>query len=160
MANTNKNRRAVTSPVRFEGGMRFKGMRRVPQPDKPLITIITATFNAAEYLPYTIRSIRAQEYENIQWIVVDGASKDGTVDLLKENEDVIDYWMSEPDEGIYDAWNKACLHVRGEWIQFIGAGDELASTTVLTQMSEFLVNAYPDHEIVYGKIQYLSEKKG
>ena len=129
------------------------------QPGKPLLTIITATFNAVEHLPFTIKSIRAQTYENIQWIVVDGASGDGTVALLKQNEDIIDYWISEPDNGIYEAWNKACLHVRGEWVIFIGAGDELASATMLAKMSEVLATAYPDYEIVYGKLQHLSYKK-
>ena len=129
------------------------------KPGKRLLTIITATFNAVEHLPFTIKSIRTQTYEHIQWIVVDGASVDGTVDLLKQNEDIIDYWISEPDNGIYDAWNKACLHVRGEWVLFIGAGDELASATMLAKMSEFLATAYPDYEIVYGKLQRLSEQK-
>lgn len=125
----------------------------------PLVTIITATYNVVGTLPHTLRSIREQRYKNIQWLVIDGASKDGTVDLLKQNDDIIDYWISEPDQGVYDAWNKACLHVRGEWVLFIGAGDELASADVLEEISGILATAYPDHEIVYGRLLRISKKK-
>jgi glycosyltransferase involved in cell wall biosynthesis len=89
----------------------------------PLVTIITATYNAKSLLSATIESIRRQSYENIEWIVIDGNSSDSTLSLIKENEDIIDYWVSESDAGIYDAWNKGIRQARGEWIAFIGAGD-------------------------------------
>lgn len=89
----------------------------------PLVTIITATFNAADHLHRTIQSIRGLTYKNIEWIVIDGNSTDQTVELIKRNEDVVDYWVSEPDGGIYDAWNKGVSMARGEWIAFLGAGD-------------------------------------
>lgn len=89
----------------------------------PLVTIITATFNAADHLHRTIQSIRGLTYKNIEWIVIDGNSTDQTIELIKRNEDIVDYWVSEPDGGIYDAWNKGVSMARGEWIAFLGAGD-------------------------------------
>jgi glycosyltransferase involved in cell wall biosynthesis len=91
--------------------------------DYPLISIITATFNAVDHLPRTIKAVRELTYQNIEWIIVDGNSSDATVDLFRQNEDIIDYWVSEPDGGIYDAWNKGVSIAKGEWISFLGAGD-------------------------------------
>ncbi|HAB36709.1 MAG TPA: glycosyltransferase [Rhodobacteraceae bacterium] len=109
--------------TRLEGGASLRGRVKRSEPDKPLVTIITATYNAAKYLPAAIQSIREQTYGNIEYIVVDGASTDGTVDVLKANEDVIDYWISAPDKGIYDAWNKGVRLSGGDWIAFLGADD-------------------------------------
>lgn len=114
---------AVSVPERLEGGLRCKGVKKNAQPGRPLISIITATFNAVEQLSNTIKSIRELTYDNLEWIVVDGASRDNTVDLIRRNESVIDYWVSEPDSGIYDAWNKGVSLARGEWIAFLGDGD-------------------------------------
>lgn len=91
--------------------------------DRPLVSIITPTFNSAKQLNKTIGSIRDLAYENVEWIVIDGASKDDTVELIKQNGDVVDYWVSEPDTGIFDAWNKGVRVAKGEWISFLGAGD-------------------------------------
>ena len=118
----------------------------------PLVTIITATYNAAEYLPNLARSIREQTYGNIEWIVVDGASKDGTLDILRQNEDVIDHWISEPDRGIYDAWNKGLGLASGDWICFLGADDFLWSAEVLETMVPRLEAAYPGCRVVYGSL--------
>lgn len=124
----------------------------------PLITIITSTFNAGGEFSRTAASIRAQTYSRIQWIVADGGSKDNTLDLVRENADLIDPWFSGRDEGIYDAWNKAIPLVKGEWVQFLGAGDELASPDALERMAVHLADAHPQYDIVYGRILLLSEK--
>jgi glycosyltransferase involved in cell wall biosynthesis len=89
----------------------------------PLVTIITATFNAENELPRTIQSIRELRYENIEWLVIDGNSSDNTIKLIRDNADIIDEWISEPDSGIYDAWNKGVSKANGDWIAFLGAGD-------------------------------------
>lgn len=107
----------------LEGGASLRGRAKQSEPGKPLITIVTATYNAAKYLPTAIQSVRVQNYNNIEFIVVDGASTDGTVDVLRANEDVIDYWVSAPDKGIYEAWNKGVSLSSGEWIAFLGADD-------------------------------------
>ena len=143
---------------REEGGRRqdWDEIRR--QTDKPIITIITSTYNVMQDLHWTVDSIKEQTYPNIQWIVADGASNDGTIDLIKEHSDIIDYWFSEPDTGIYDAWNKALEHVKGDWVQFIGAGDELHENNTLAKVSSYLKDAYPDFELVYGQVMHISEK--
>ena len=105
------------------GGLRFHNQIKKLSSDFPLVTIITATFNAAAHLPKTIQSIRGLTYKNIEWIIIDGGSTDQTVELIIKNEDVVDYWVSEPDFGIYDAWNKGLEKANGEWIAFLGAGD-------------------------------------
>lgn len=89
----------------------------------PLISIITSTFNAEKYLPDLIASIRAQNCPEIEWIVVDGGSADRTLALVKEATDVVDTIICEPDQGIYDAWNKGLTVAKGTWVAFIGADD-------------------------------------
>src|SRR5882757_1455688 len=118
-------------------------------PDAPLISIVTSTYNAAAGLPYTMRSIFRQTSLDYEWIVIDGGSTDGTVDLLKQYQDMPLFWISEKDRGIYDAWNKACRIARGQWLIFLGAGDELASASVLEEISEILLRAYPTYDVVY-----------
>lgn len=122
----------------------------------PKVTIITATFNAAAHLPQTIRSIREQTSQDFEWVVVDGNSSDGTQTLLHENEDVIARWISEPDRGIYDAWNKACKLARGEWVVFLGAGDELVAPTTMAACIEKLEAVSTDTRLVYGRQTLLS----
>ena len=126
--------------------------------DLPIITIITSTYNVVQDLHWTIDSINKQTYHNIQWIIADGASTDGTVAMLEENSERIDYWFSEPDTGIYDAWNKALEHVKGDWVQFIGAGDELYENNTLEKVAYYLKDAYPKYELVYGQVVHLLEK--
>ena len=123
----------------------------------PLVTIVTATMNAAAALPHTMRSLREQVGATFEWLVVDAGSSDTTVELLRDSEDIA-CWISEPDEGIYDAWNKACRRARGEWVIFIGAGDELAAANVLERMAPDLSAAHPRFDLVYGRVQYVSER--
>jgi len=124
------------------GGLRFKGEFKQSSPNAPLVTIITATFNAATYLPKTIQSIRELTYKNIEWIVIDGNSTDQSVELIKQNQDVIDYWVSEPDGGIYDAWNKGVAQAKGEWIAFLGAGDEYTPESITEYI--YAINLFGD----------------
>lgn len=126
--------------------------------DLPIITIITSTYNVVQDLQWTIDSIREQTYPNIQWIIADGASTDGTVKMFEANSELIDYWFSEPDTGIYDAWNKALEHVKGDWLQFIGAGDELYGASTLEKVAPYLKSAYLNYELVYGQVMHISEK--
>jgi len=72
-----------------------------------------------------IKSISDHKTRSVEFVVVDGNSTDGTVDILKENEDVIDFWISKPDNGIYDAMNRAVNYVKGKWVIFLGADDQL-----------------------------------
>ncbi|MDA9285234.1 glycosyltransferase [Pseudomonadales bacterium] len=122
----------------------------------PKITIITSTFNCAEALEKTGASIREQDYPSIQWIVADGASSDGTLEVIDCNSDIIDSWFSEPDEGIYDAWNKAVKLIEGEWVIFLGAGDLFFGRSVLTEFWQQVPAGYESHGAVYGNVQYIS----
>ncbi|MDW6002162.1 glycosyltransferase family 2 protein [Vibrio mangrovi] len=144
---------------RTEGGRELTYGIKQGTPEQPLITIITSTFNAARDLHWTIESIRSQTYPNIQWIIADGASQDDTVDILKANEDVIDYWFSEPDSGIYDAWNKAIPYIKGEWVQFLGAGDELYCTTTYEAVTDVLKFVEIDTLLIYGNTHLIDSSR-
>ncbi|MDH5645697.1 MAG: glycosyltransferase, partial [Candidatus Heimdallarchaeota archaeon] len=91
--------------------------------NKPLVTIITAVLNGVDTLERTILSVISQSYTNIEYIIIDGGSTDGTIDIIRKYEHAIDCWVSESDTGIYDAWNKGVRLSNGEWIAFLGADD-------------------------------------
>jgi glycosyltransferase involved in cell wall biosynthesis len=141
---------------KLEGGLCIKGVKKDSYPGKPLVTIITATFNAAKYLYRTINSIRNLTYENIEWIILDGGSSDGTVELIRHNEDIVDYWSSQPDAGIYDAWNKGILLANGDWISFLGAGD-----CYMPEAIDIYVNAIHREkitpELVSSRVRFVSD---
>jgi glycosyltransferase involved in cell wall biosynthesis len=84
--------------------------------------------------------------------VVDGASIDGTLNVIRSNHDLITEWISEPDSGIYDAWNKACRLIKGDWVYFMGAGDEFYEPNALELMAEKLVGLSDDVAIAYGNV--------
>ncbi|MBI1335667.1 MAG: glycosyltransferase [Phycisphaera sp.] len=90
---------------------------------QPLVTIITPTFNAAATLGRTLESIRLQRYTPLELIVVDGGSTDGTLDIVKAQNDLVTRWTSEPDDGIADAFNKGIAAARGELVAILNADD-------------------------------------
>src|SRR6266568_462736 len=90
-----------------EGGLRIHGYYKRSLPSKPLITIVTVVYNGVRHLEETILSVVNQAYDNIEYIIIDGASTDGTLDILKQYDGKLDYWVSERDNGIYYAMNKA-----------------------------------------------------
>lgn len=122
------------------------------------ITIITSTLNCASALSRTADSIRGQTYKNIQWIVADGGSNDGTLNVINANGDIISCYSSERDSGIYDAWNKACKLIRGDWVIFLGAGDVFSRQDVLELVSGKLEKIPMDVVIAYGNV--VQEKNG
>jgi glycosyltransferase involved in cell wall biosynthesis len=108
----------------IEGGNR-KQFTQSPDTYRPLVSIITVTKNAANCIERAIKSVQAQTYPNLEHIILDGASTDGTVEILKKYNDQIAYWRSEPDKGVYNAMNNAVTYAHGDWILFLGADDEL-----------------------------------
>ena len=155
-ANQNTELVAIT---RWEGGLRIKGPIKDSLPDQPLITVITATYNAAEHLHRVIHSIRNQTYKNIEWLIVDGASKDATIDMLKLNEDVIDYWVSEPDSGIYDAWNKGLSLARGEWIAFLGCDDTYYPDAIEQYVRYIQANSDKQFDYVSSQVEFINARE-
>jgi glycosyltransferase involved in cell wall biosynthesis len=105
------------------GGLRTQGYFKATFDNKPLITIITVVFNGAKYLEETILSVINQTYDNVEYIVIDGGSTDGTLDIIRKYEHAIDYWVSEKDNGISDAFNKGVLLSSGDYLNFQGDGD-------------------------------------
>lgn len=106
------------------------------------VTIIIATYNSGKTLERTINSIINQTYQFKELIIIDGGSKDSTVELLKIYKSSIDYYISELDDGIYDAWNKGVQVAKGEWICFIGSDDYFLDKDCLGKLVEYtnLVN--------------------
>jgi len=111
--------------LKVEGGLRTQGCFKQSLPDKPLITVITVVFNGAEHLEDTIKSVIGQTYPNVEYIIIDGGSTDGTLDIIRKYKQAIDYWVSEKDKGIYEAMNKAVKLARGDWFLFLGSDDLL-----------------------------------
>lgn len=105
------------------GGLRTRGYFKKSIKDKPLVTIITVVLNGADYLEQTIESVINQTYDNIEYIIVDGGSRDKTVDIIKSYDGVIDYWISEKDKGISDAFNKGISLATGKMIGILNASD-------------------------------------
>jgi glycosyltransferase involved in cell wall biosynthesis len=89
-----------------------------------VVSVITAVYNRAPVLPRCIASVAAQDYPNVEHIVVDGGSTDGTLDVIHAHERTLGAWISAPDRGVFDAWNKGLALARGEWIAFLGADDQ------------------------------------
>ena len=108
---------------------------------KPLISIVTVVYNGEKYLQQTIDSVSNQTYSNIEYIIIDGGSSDGTIDLIKKNESQIDYWVSEPDKGLYDAMNKGISKAKGELIGMINSDDWYESHAVETVVNSYLKNS-------------------
>ena len=124
----------------------------------PLISIIVATHNSKTTLQQCIDSVAQQTHPLKELIVIDGGSRDGTVELLESNNQKISYWISEPDRGIYHAWNKALPCVRGEWICFLGADDFFWDVNVLVRIAEQLRVLSPSIRVVYGQNMLVNEK--
>ena len=122
-------------------------------PDSPRITVIVAAFNAAETIERCFVSVIEQDHPSVELLVVDGASTDGTVEVIERHRDEIAWWVSEPDAGVYDAWNKAVRHAQGDWICFLGSDDELARGDVMRRMAPSLANAEGRFRVVYGSIE-------
>ena len=98
------------------------------------ISVITIVFNDKEGLEETILSVIGQTFDSLEYIIIDGGSSDGTVDIIKKYETRIDKWVSESDKGVYDAMNKGIKMATGEWLCMMNAGDKFASSNVLEEV--------------------------
>lgn len=130
---------------RIEGGRRVNGF---PSEQQPVVSIITAVYNGAATLEDTIASVVSQTYSRREYIIIDGGSTDGTIDILKKYDYVIDYWISEPDKGVYDAFNKGIDLAKGEWLNFIGADDKFVDEGILQRV----ISASSNSKFLYGNV--------
>jgi len=142
-----------------EGGLRTKNYFKTSHINKPLITVITVVFNGEKHLEETILSVINQSYDNVEYIIIDGGSTDGTLSILRKYEEQIDYWVSEPDQGIYDAMNKGIQCSLGEAIGIINSDDWYESNAISQIVSAFNglfssivhgdMNIYKDDKLYY-----------
>ena len=146
--------------VPIEGGLRTKGYKKqsyratesssAEDADMPLVTIITVVYNNDVYLAETIDSVTQQSYSNIEYIIIDGGSTDGTLDIIRQHEDRIDYWISEPDNGLYDAMNKGIALATGEIIGILNSDDLYFPTTVTEVVAEY--QKQPQPCVIFGSL--------
>jgi glycosyltransferase involved in cell wall biosynthesis len=113
----------------------------------PHISIITINFNHLKDLQKTFANVISQTYKNIEYIIIDGDSQDGTVEFLQENSKFLSYWISEKDNGIYDAMNKGVKVAKGEWIIFMNSGDLFSQMNTIEQIVPYLNRS---NDVVYG----------
>ncbi|MFH2135445.1 MAG: glycosyltransferase family 2 protein [Pseudomonadota bacterium] len=122
------------------------------QSSGPRVTVITVVFNSKDTLEETICNVIHQVGVNLEYIVIDGGSKDGSIDIIRKYENSISYWVSEPDDGIYDAMNKGVAHANGDWVIFMNSGDGFFCEQTLARVVAQISGA-PD--IVYGDVQVI-----
>lgn len=101
----------------------------------PTISVVTVSYNAAALIEETILSVVDQTYDNVNYVIIDGGSKDGTIDIIKKYLSRIDYWISEPDKGIYDAMNKGAQAATGDYVIYVNVGDIFATKHVLSEIA-------------------------
>lgn len=111
------------------------------------ISVVTVCYNAVKTIEDTMLSVLNQTYDNIEYIIIDGGSTDGTVDIIKKYADRLAYWVSEPDKGIYDAMNKGIDAATGDYINFMNSGDSFVNDNTLSLIAKEL---NPVYEIIYG----------
>ncbi len=121
--------------------------------DTPTLTVITVVYNNVRDIERTIRSVIHQTYPQIEYIIIDGNSIDGTVDVIKRYAGHISQWISEPDKGIYDAMNKGLSHATGDYVLFMNSGDEIYAEDTVAQVFA----SAPDADIYYGETEMYDE---
>ena len=138
------------SSARNTGGNRTRGAVAWGTNEVPLVSVITVVYNGAAHLARTIQAVAEQNYPNIEHIVIDGASADGTLDIIRANDGTIGYWLSEPDTGIYDAMNKGVELVTDprSYIVFANSDDRLHSPTAISDA----ISAANGEDLLYGRM--------
>jgi glycosyltransferase involved in cell wall biosynthesis len=122
-----------------------------------LITIITINYNNAKGLERTFHSVFNQTNKDFEYLVIDGHSKDESKNIIRKNENKINYWLSEPDKGIYDAMNKGILQAKGQYLLFLNSGDTLHNEFVIEKTIASISNLL-NFGIVYGDVHLVSDR--
>ena len=145
---------ATPTSVAMSGGLRTSGLVKEDSPEKPLVTVAMVVLNAGDKFRTTIVSILEQSYDNLELIVMDGGSHDGTLDLIRTYDGPIDLWISEKDEGPYFAMNKAARFASGRWILFMNAGDWFLNAEAISNALRY---APGDADFIIGHHVYRTE---
>ena len=116
---------------------------------RKLVTVITVVRNDFNNIEKSILSILSQSYANVEYIIIDGASTDGTIDVIRKYSDRISFWISEPDKGVYDAMNKGIAASTGDFVVFMNSGDTFHSEDAIERMC---LNDVEKDTIVYGNV--------
>lgn len=122
------------------------------------VSVITVNYNNLNGLKKTMESVFEQTYQSIEYIVIDGGSNDGSVDVIKQFQDQLAFWVSEPDKGVYHAMNKGIKQAKGDYLLFLNSGDHFYSKTSLELFKPFLLQD-GDVDILYGHIEVIASKK-
>lgn len=127
-----------------------------------LVSVITIVYNGVSELERTMQSVLNQDYPNIQYIVIDGGSSDGTLDLIKQFDEQIDTWLSEKDEGISDAFNKGIRYAEGELIGLLNCGDYFELDAISKMVDNYLqIGLHPNnYTVMHGNIRMFNEQQG
>lgn len=123
--------------------------------DEPLVSIVTPSYNQAPFLEQTILSVLNQDYPTIEYIIIDGGSTDGSVDIIKKYEDRLAYWVSEPDRGQSDAINKGFARATGNVFGWLNS-DDMYEEGAIARVAEHFI-AYTECQLVYGEGRYVDE---
>lgn len=133
--------------MKLEGGRRTRVDGLPPERGERTVSVVTIVRNGESYVEATLRSVVDQSYPSIELIIIDGGSADGTVDVISKYDDRANYWVSEPDGGIYDAMNKGAALATGDWLCFLNAGDVFAAND---SVEKILAGVPPRTELIYG----------
>ena len=120
--------------------------------ESPLITVITVVLDAKLNLEKTIRSVAEQDYSKLEYIIIDGGSTDGSVEIIQQYSSIVSNWLSEKDKGIYSAMNKGVRMASGEWICFLNAGDIFVDSGIVGKVADAISLLPEQPDIVYGNI--------
>jgi glycosyltransferase involved in cell wall biosynthesis len=124
----------------------------------PAISVITVCFNAADFIEQTIQSVLSQTYPALEYLIIDGGSTDGTLDIIRRYESRLAYWHSRPDRGVANAFNLGLDQAHGEWLLYLNADDLLLKPTVIESMAAYL-SRHQDADVVFGQIISLTREK-
>ena len=133
----------------IQGGLRTKGT--IKKKNSFLISIVTVTLNSEKYIEETIQSVLNQKNKNFEYIIIDGGSSDKTIDIIKKYENKIDYWVSEPDKGLYDAFNKGLTLVAGDIVGFVNSDDVYTNESL--SIVEKYFKKYPNLDFLFGGVK-------
>ena len=124
----------------------------------PYISVITVSFNAADFIEQTIQSVLSQSYPALEYIIIDGGSTDGTVDIIRRYASRLAYWHSRPDRGVAPAFNLGLAQAHGEWLLYLNADDLLLEPTGIEHLAAHLAQ-HQDADVVFGQMVSLTREE-